>query len=111
VGPKNLNSIIEDSTGHGLKGSGRTSKCPLRVDERLSGPPLRISLARSVSDVSTAGPLKRFYTHLRAGISKDEALLATQIELIRSPEFSHPSLGCFPTGRRLEVDLPPRTRE
>jgi CHAT domain-containing protein len=46
----------------------------------------------SVSDVSTADLMKRFYGHLRAGKSKDEALQAAQIELIRSPQkrLNHP---------------------
>jgi CHAT domain-containing protein len=44
----------------------------------------------SVSDLSTADLMKRFYSHLRAGRTKDEALQAAQIALIRSPEFSHP---------------------
>ena len=42
MGPKNFNTIVKDSIGHGLKGSGRTSKCPLRVDEGL---PLNSALA------------------------------------------------------------------
>lgn len=44
----------------------------------------------SVSDVSTADLMNRFYGHLRAGTAKDEALQAAQVELIRSSEFSHP---------------------
>lgn len=44
----------------------------------------------SVSDASTADLMKHFYSHLRAGRSKDEALQAAQVELIRSPRFSHP---------------------
>src|SRR6185436_8614007 len=44
----------------------------------------------SVSDLSTADLMKRFYGHLRAGRTKDEALQAAQIALIRSREFSHP---------------------
>jgi CHAT domain-containing protein len=46
----------------------------------------------SVSDVSTATLMKRFYTYLRQGQTKDEALRAAQIDLIRSQkeEFSHP---------------------
>lgn len=44
----------------------------------------------SVSDASTADLMKHFYSHLRAGRSKDEALQAAQVELIRSPQFSHP---------------------
>jgi CHAT domain-containing protein len=34
--------------------------------------------------------MKRFYRHLRAGKTKDEALRAAQVELIRTPHFSHP---------------------
>jgi CHAT domain-containing protein len=44
----------------------------------------------SVSDVSTADLMKRFYGYLREGRSKDEALQATQVELIRSRGFAHP---------------------
>ncbi|HET9229273.1 MAG TPA: CHAT domain-containing protein [Thermoanaerobaculia bacterium] len=44
----------------------------------------------SVSDASTADLMKHFYSHLRAGRSKDEALQAAQVEMIRSPRFSHP---------------------
>jgi CHAT domain-containing protein/Tfp pilus assembly protein PilF len=52
----------------------------------------------SVSDESTAELMKRFYAHLKAGKSKDEALRAAQMALIRtnsksasSPsEMSHP---------------------
>ncbi len=44
----------------------------------------------SVSDLSTADLMKRFYGHLRAGKAKDEALQAAQIELIHSREYSHP---------------------
>lgn len=44
----------------------------------------------SVADDSTADLMKRFYGHLRQGRSKDEALRAAQIELIRSKDFSHP---------------------
>ncbi len=44
----------------------------------------------SVSDVSTADLMKRFYSHLRRGKSKDEALRAAQADLIRSQNFAHP---------------------
>lgn len=44
----------------------------------------------SVSDVSTADLMKRFYGYLRAGKAKDEALQGAQVAMIRSPEFSHP---------------------
>jgi CHAT domain-containing protein/Tfp pilus assembly protein PilF len=44
----------------------------------------------SIADVSTADLMQRFYSHLRAGKTKDEALQAAQIELIHSPQFSHP---------------------
>jgi CHAT domain-containing protein/Tfp pilus assembly protein PilF len=44
----------------------------------------------SVSDLSTADLMKRFYGHLRAGKSKDEALQAAQVEMIHSREYSHP---------------------
>jgi CHAT domain-containing protein len=44
----------------------------------------------SVSDRSTADLMKRFYGHLRARKTKDEAMQAAQTELIRSRKFSHP---------------------
>ena len=44
----------------------------------------------SVSDLSTADLMKRFYGYLRAGKAKDEALQAAQADLIQSPSFSHP---------------------
>ena len=46
----------------------------------------------SVADDSTAMLMKRFYTHLRQGKTKDEALRAAQLDLIRSEksEISHP---------------------
>jgi CHAT domain-containing protein len=46
----------------------------------------------SVADESTATLMKRFYTYLRQGKTKDEALRAAQLDLIRSAEveLSHP---------------------
>lgn len=44
----------------------------------------------SVSDESTADLMKRFYTHLKAGKTKDEALRAAQVELIQGATASHP---------------------
>ena len=44
----------------------------------------------SVSDVSTADLMKRFYGYLRGGRSKDEALRAAQADFIRRQDFSHP---------------------
>lgn len=44
----------------------------------------------SVSDVSTATLMKRFYTHLRQGKTKDEALRSAQLDLIRSGEVELP---------------------
>ena len=43
-----------------------------------------------VEDKSTAALMKRFYTYLKAGRTKDEALRLAQIDLIRSAEFSRP---------------------
>ncbi|MEM9597158.1 MAG: CHAT domain-containing tetratricopeptide repeat protein [Acidobacteriota bacterium] len=39
----------------------------------------------SVSDLSTSELMVRFYRHLQSGLSKDEALRAAQIELLRGP--------------------------
>ncbi|HEX6738721.1 MAG TPA: CHAT domain-containing protein, partial [Vicinamibacteria bacterium] len=44
----------------------------------------------SISDRSTAVLMKRFYAHLKAGRSLDEALRAAQRDLIRDPALSHP---------------------
>src|SRR4030095_6075081 len=44
----------------------------------------------SVSDVSTAELMKRFYGHLRPRRTNDEARRAAQAELIRSRRFGHP---------------------
>ncbi|HEX7185694.1 MAG TPA: CHAT domain-containing protein [Thermoanaerobaculia bacterium] len=46
----------------------------------------------SVSDISTAMLMERFYSYLRQGKTKDEALGAAQLDLIRSEksELSHP---------------------
>jgi CHAT domain-containing protein/tetratricopeptide (TPR) repeat protein len=45
----------------------------------------------SVSDLSTAALMKHFYTYLSQGKTKDEALRAAQIDLIRSGRsFKHP---------------------
>jgi CHAT domain-containing protein/tetratricopeptide (TPR) repeat protein len=46
----------------------------------------------SVADVSTARLMKRFYTYLRQGMTKDQALRAAQLDLIHSKQggLSHP---------------------
>lgn len=44
----------------------------------------------SVADDSTADLMRRFYSYLRDGQSKDEALRKAQADLIRSQGFSHP---------------------
>ncbi len=43
-----------------------------------------------VEDQSTAELMKRFYTYLKSGKTKDEALRLAQIDLIHSPNFSQP---------------------
>ena len=43
-----------------------------------------------VEDKATGELMRRFYTYLKAGKSKDEALRAAQIDLIRSADFSRP---------------------
>ena len=43
-----------------------------------------------VDDKATSELMKRFYTHLKTGMTKDEALRRAQAELIRSAEFSQP---------------------
>jgi CHAT domain-containing protein len=44
----------------------------------------------AVSDESTADLMRRFYTHLKAGETKDEALRDAQLELIRGGKYAHP---------------------
>src|SRR6185369_12208084 len=45
----------------------------------------------SVADDSTADLMRRFYTYLKQGKSKDEALRLAQVDLIRGPKAtSHP---------------------
>ena len=44
----------------------------------------------SVSDESTADLMRRFYTYLKAGKTKDEALRAAQVDLIHGTSASHP---------------------
>ena len=44
----------------------------------------------SVSDDSTADLMRRFYGYLREGRSKDEALRAAQVDLIRDRDLAHP---------------------
>ena len=43
-----------------------------------------------VEDKATGELMKRFYTYLKGGKTKDEALRAAQIDLIHSAEYSHP---------------------
>jgi len=47
----------------------------------------------SVSDESTAELMKRFYGYLKAGKTKDEALRAAQLDLLRFPDLEGPSGG------------------
>jgi CHAT domain-containing protein/tetratricopeptide (TPR) repeat protein len=43
-----------------------------------------------VNDDSTADLMRRFYSHLKQGQSKDRALRSAQLELIRGGSFAHP---------------------
>jgi CHAT domain-containing protein len=43
-----------------------------------------------VEDKATGELMKRFYTYLKAGKTKDEALRAAQIDMIHSSAFSQP---------------------
>jgi CHAT domain-containing protein len=45
----------------------------------------------AVADAATADLMRRFYGHLRQGLSKDLALRAAQIELLERPTTSHPA--------------------
>jgi CHAT domain-containing protein/tetratricopeptide (TPR) repeat protein len=44
----------------------------------------------AVNDASTADLMRRFYSHLKRGRTKDAALRAAQIEMLRRPASSHP---------------------
>jgi CHAT domain-containing protein len=44
----------------------------------------------AVNDDGTADLMRRFYGHLKRGRSKDHALRAAQLELIRGGAFAHP---------------------
>jgi CHAT domain-containing protein/tetratricopeptide (TPR) repeat protein len=44
----------------------------------------------AVNDASTAELMRRFYSHLKQGRTKDAALRAAQIEMLRRPASSHP---------------------
>jgi CHAT domain-containing protein len=44
----------------------------------------------TVQDVSTAELMKRFYSHLKDGAEKDEALQQAQMELMHVPQFARP---------------------
>jgi CHAT domain-containing protein len=49
-----------------------------------------VSSLWSVGDVSTAQLMKVFYGYLKAGDTKDEALRAAQVSLLRNPRTAHP---------------------
>ncbi len=63
--------------GEGLKGLTRAFQ--------FAGARTVASSLWQVDDQATAELMQRFYRHLRAGMAKDEALRAAQLELIRGP--------------------------
>jgi CHAT domain-containing protein len=44
----------------------------------------------SIADASTARLMGEFYRHLKAGVTKDEALRRAQVALLRSKSYTHP---------------------
>lgn len=43
-----------------------------------------------IMDVSTKELMTRFYQGMKRGLSKDEALRRAQVQMVRSPQYSHP---------------------
>ena len=75
-------SACESGLGDELDGEGLIG---LTRAFQFAGARTVASTLWQVDDRATAELMQRFYRHLRAGMSKDEALRAAQMELIRGP--------------------------
>lgn len=69
--------VGEEVNGEGLKGLTRAFQ--------FAGARTVVSSLWQVDDRATAELMERFYRHLAAGMAKDEAMRAAQVELIRGP--------------------------
>jgi CHAT domain-containing protein len=76
-------ALGQDSSGEGLLGLTRAFQ--------YAGARTLLASLWEVNDRSTAELMSRFYTHLRAGRTKDAALRAAQMEMIRGTTHAHPS--------------------
>lgn len=78
-------ALGKDSGGEGLLGLTRAFQ--------FAGARSVIASLWSVSDAATPELMRRFYTYLHKGKSKDEALERAQVDLLRSgdPRFTHPA--------------------
>jgi CHAT domain-containing protein/Tfp pilus assembly protein PilF len=75
-------SACESALGRELSGEGLIG---LTRAFQYAGARSVVASLWSVSDQATAALMERFHRHYAAGLSKDEALRAAQIELIREP--------------------------
>lgn len=75
-------SACESALGRELSGEGLIG---LTRAFQYAGARSVVATLWDVADQTTAELMARFYRHLAAGLSKDEALRAAQIELIRQP--------------------------
>ena len=82
-------SACETAVGREMGGEGLLG---LTRAFQFAGARTVLSSLWNVSDASTATLMKRFYSYLRQGKTKDEALRSAQLDLLRSRKegFSHP---------------------
>lgn len=80
-------SACESALGAAVRGEGLIGLT--RAFQYAGAASVAASLWR-VGDASTALLMERFYTHLRAGFAKDDALAAAQRDLLIRPATAHP---------------------